>query len=320
MTTNNRHQPLTAAEQEVLLPKLVDRGLEVIDPIYGFIRCPGEHHHTHETRSDHCKVYPNDGRPRLYCVHHSCKAEIDAANQKLLALHAKPTSSESSAERRERIKREVAEQKEQATFALRLKRALPDIVREHAWPHAEIATNTPTDLPPGDHWKLLLVALFGDQDVIWCGRDEKDSGPGHESRFRPVAEWKDERTCPGPLTCPHPFKPGSCSRSNDNVIEPRYLIVESDSLSKDEIGAVFRWIEVKIGLRLRAVVDTGSRSLHGWFAYPPPDLFDDLKIILPLLGCDGKMFTLSQPCRLPSHPNPKTNNMQTLLYLTGYLA
>ena len=315
MNANSRLS-LSEAEVATILPMLDACGIDAIDLKRGFVACPGEHRHTHETRPGHCLVYPNDGRPRLYCTHQSCNAEIDAANKQLFALHSKPMASESYAERRERVKREAAEKQAQATVALRLKHALPDIVREHSWPHAEIAAHTPTDLPSEDHWKLLLVALFRDEDVIWCGRDEKDSGPGHEDRFRPVAEWMSERTCPGPLVCPHPFRPGSCSRSNDNVVEPRYLIVESDHLSKDEIGAIFRWIEAKIGLRLKAVVDTGSRSLHGWFEYPPPALLDDLKLILPLLGCDGKMFTLSQPCRLPSHANPKTGNMQRLLYYT----
>ena len=312
----NARLSLSDAEVAIILPMLDACGVDTIDLKRGVVACPGEDRHTHETRPGHCLVYPNDGRPRLYCTHQSCKAEIDVANQRLFALRAKPAASESSAERQKRLKREAAEQQEQATLALRLKRALPDILREYAWPHAEIAANTPTNVPPEDHWKLLLVALFRDEDVIWCGRDERDSGPGHEDRFRPVAEWMHERSCPGPLVCPHPFKPGTCSRSNDNVVEPRYLIVESDHLSKGQVGAIFRWIEAKIGPRLRAVVDTGSKSLHGWFEYPAPAVFDDLKVILPLLSCDGKMFTLSQPCRLPSHANPKTGNMQTLLYYT----
>ena len=102
---------------DLVLPMLEACGVEPIDLKQGFVTCPGEHLHTHETRPGHCLVYPNGGRPRLYCTHHSCKAEIDAANRKLLALHAKPTSSESSAERRERIKREALEQKEQRTDA-----------------------------------------------------------------------------------------------------------------------------------------------------------------------------------------------------------
>ena len=151
MTPDNRHRQLTSAEQDALLPKLASCGIEVIDLLYGFVRCPGELLHTHETLSTHCKVYPNDGRPRLYCTHQSCKAEIEDANRRLGALHVKPRATESYAERRERIRREEREKREKELMVRRLRCALPDIVREHAW------LSRPLHLPASVQARYLLA-------------------------------------------------------------------------------------------------------------------------------------------------------------------
>jgi len=64
------------------------------------------------------------------------------------------------------------------------------------------------------------------------------------------------------------------------------------------VGAVFRWLSVGCGLKLVAIVDTGGKSLHGWFEFEE-DLLTDLKLVLPAYQCDPKLFTPSQPVRLP---------------------
>lgn len=92
----------------------------------------------------------------------------------------------------------------------------------------------------------------------------------------------------------------------------RYLVVESDSLTKDQVGAIFRWLDQAVDLSLRAVVDTAGKSLHGWFEFPTPDALTELKIMLPALGCDSKMFGSSQPCRLPG--GLRNGHIQKLIY------
>ena len=71
----------------------------------------------------------------------------------------------------------------------------------------------------------------------------------------------------------------------------------SDSLAKLEVLAVFNWM--RAFARLRAVLDTGGKSLHGWFDFPAEQELRELRVILPALGCDPALFTASQPCRLP---------------------
>ena len=84
-------------------------------------------------------------------------------------------------------------------------------------------------------------------------------------------------------------------------------------MDRNGIAAVFHWIRTKVGLPLRAIVDTAGKSLHGWFDYPPAAELDDLRIVLPELGCDPKMFGASQPCRMPGAL--RDGKMQTLIFL-----
>jgi hypothetical protein len=59
-------------------------------------------------------------------------------------------------------------------------------------------------------------------------------------------------------------------------------------------------------LNLRAIVNSGNKSLHGWFDQPTKAQLEQLKIILPAWGFDRAMFTPSQPCRLAGVVRPDT--------------
>jgi hypothetical protein len=94
----------------------------------------------------------------------------------------------------------------------------------------------------------------------------------------------------------------------------RFLVVESDTLAKDQVGAVFKWLRDKVGLDLVAIVDTAGKSLHGWFRYPAHEFeVEELKLVLPALQCDPKLFTPSQPVRLPGAL--RDGKRQKLVYL-----
>ena len=173
-----------------------------------------------------------------------------------------------------------------------------------------------------DDWRLLL-RLFAPDDVIWIGESPKESA-GQDAdaarkeycatRFRRASDWLKESSAPGLFTCPSTFKSGSHSRCNDNAVHRRFLVVESDTLDRDQVCAVFHWIEQFT--KLRAIVDTAGRSLHGWFEVPPDSTMDELKIILPVFGCDPALFKQAQPCRLPGAVRTdRESKIQSLLYL-----
>jgi hypothetical protein len=102
------------------------------------------------------------------------------------------------------------------------------------------------------------------------------------------------------------------------VLQKKFLVIESDILNKSQMGSVIAWC--RQFMRLRAIVDTGGKSLHGWFDQPEPEIESELKLILPNLGRRGEQETLdsalfkpSQPCRLPG--KTRGGKIQSLLYL-----
>jgi len=274
--------------------------VEWLDDNEGLVHCPGEAAHTAHNGKRDCMLYLTPV-PTLTCFHASCRDAVEAKNKELrraLAgaadLNAKPRKV--SAEEKARI----AEWKRKEDIRRRAANSKELILREWAWPYADILAQSPTKLPDNHSadWRSLM-GLFNDADVIWTG-DIYDSGKEeHADRFRTKEQWLQLDYAPGQFTCPATFKSGSFARSNENVVARRFLVVESDELTRDQVGGIFRWLSEKVRLNLRAIVDTAGKSLHAWFDYPAQDVVGDLKLVLPQLGCDPKLFTTSQPVRLP---------------------
>ncbi len=104
----------------------------------------------------------------------------------------------------------------------------------------------------------------------------------------------------GNYTCGSSFKAGSYQRTNENLNGHRFLVVESDVLSRDEVGAVFAHLRRRLHYGLHCIVDTGGKSLHAWFDAPRSKVLEDrLKVGLEVFWCDPKVFTYSQPVRVP---------------------
>jgi hypothetical protein len=278
----------------------------------GYCECPGRHQHTSGDGRRDCKVYL-DRVPTVYCLHASCASSLTRKNAELreaIRTGQPNTQPELS----------VREQKRLAQARLRCERlrtraakSLPTILRQHDWPLDKIKQASPVRIPEARHEQTqLLLRAFATEDTVWIG-DRKDSGQQcHAVCFKTAAEWLTVGEIDGPLVCPVSFKPGSVSRSNDNVLQRRFLVVESDLLGKDEVGAVFRWLQTAVELPLVAIVDTAGKSLHAWFRWQNEDELDDFKLVLPALQCDPKLFTASQPVRLPG--GLRDDRVQSLVY------
>lgn len=112
------------------------------------------------------------------------------------------------------------------------------------------------------------------------------------------------------------FKPGSFRRSNENCNGQRFLVVESDTLAKDEVGAVFAYLNRRLRYRLHCIIDTAGKSLHAWFDAPRNKVLETrLKAGLMAFGCDPKVFTYSQPVRVPGAW--RDGKLQRLVWLEG---
>ena len=303
------------------------------DGTTGFCRCPGEGRHSHPTHTHDCRV-TLDGAPTIYCFHTSCFADVEAANKALRSAAGKASKgaktefkrTEPTPEEMERHRQQIVREHLKARAAA----GLTEILKAFEFGPADFWDLSPVRLldDPADDWRLLLQ-LFEPEDVLWiggkydsCGEDalelKKESCRRH---FRPVSDWLRMPNAPEQFTCPCAFRSGTHSRCNEAVTHRCYLVIESDLLSKDEMSAVINWC--RQFMRLRAIVDTGGKSLHGWFDAPPSEVEAELKIILPNLGrgAEGKptldpaLFKLAQPCRLPGAWREPGKIRQALLYL-----
>ena len=321
MSANPNNSP-SGLDLEAVLPLLAASGIEVTDPANGLVTCPGmDRHATTNGRRD-CVVYINNGVPRLHCFHQSCRSVRESLNAELYRL-AKRRGNPSWQRVPSKEFREQQQARDDAQMEVERERKLaasmvPAILQEYDWPVSAMLADSPVaiNLPVPQQWCYILE-LFAPYDVIWIGRDKQDSGSlHHQSRFRAADQWLTKASCPGSFICPNAFYAGVHERLIKHVLAPRFLVLESDNvLNRDQVGAVFRWVEACLSLQLRAVVDSGNKSLHGWFEYPPPEVFQKVRRWLPDMGCDPALFTLNQPCRLPGAWRSDTQRYQRLLYL-----
>ncbi len=329
----------------------------------GYCRCPGADLHTNKSapRRDRpgrdCRVYlePSDRNPRgvpsIRCVHTSCQQVVEETQHRLRSeiakyelKRAKDAGYEMPAPRRKRRTREEIERekadRQRAALAIRSQLALDRIVAEE-WHRAdmwEASDEIPED--PLDQARALL-SLFRPGDIVWCGEhkdtisleDQKDPKECWRLErvkatrpFRRALEWIEQAELPGPRICPSSFKAGLLARSNESVLARRFIVVEHDQLSIAQQSAALRWLWKECGLKLRAIVFTGGKSLHGWFECPSPMQLEELQIILcgfkrpgegliGGMGFDPATFVPSQTYRVPGWPHDNTGNLAELWFL-----
>jgi hypothetical protein len=258
-----------------------------------------------------------DRIPTIHCVHASCAAEVQKATRALRAAILNPNEDAGfvppALTPEDKVR--LAKRNRDERLRVRAMKSLPTILKNYHWTYDEILNDSPVHVKgdPANHWHLLLRRLIP-SDVVWIGNIRDSGSPECASNFKTVADWLSYERPPGNFICPNAFKNAVCTRSNDNVVALRCLVVESDVLNKNEVGAIFRWL-MACGLNLVAVVDTGGKSLHGWFDYAHCEpVLDELRLLLPAMKCDPKLFTPSQPVRLPGVV--RDGKMQRLVYLT----
>lgn len=250
----------------------------------------------------------------MYCFHQNCQTEIDQANYDIRAAwrYFQP---EASAEEKQALLEASSRKHELESRALAAK---PTILASFAWnPFGSLELPMPKQF---ELWK----SLWEPGNVIWCGE------PHHSGEFfhRGYFTTAEEAGLRGHFTCASHFRSGTYSRANSSVLATPFLIVEGDQMIGEKIEtdehrvknklaccAVFNWLRKEMGLALRCVVDSGNKSAHGWFNMPDRKTFDQLKVMLPILGCDPAMFKPSQPARVPGI-HRENSRPQQLIYFS----
>jgi hypothetical protein len=291
--------------------------------VSGFCHCPGEAMHTHRTGKKDCRVNI-DGAPTVFCFHASCIAAVSEANARLRRdLGASPWElrlpsgqvlrsgelmrSDGTVSRRapSTINHQLSTASERTllqSLRMHASRFRPELFQFFQWPFAQILEDSPllvAERDPEDQFRTWLK-LWPACSTVWIGDVFSSGRPEHRTHFRPVADWYQIGPVMGNYTCGSSFKPGSYRRSNENLDGHRFMVVESDTLGHDEIGAVFAFLQRRLHYEMHCIIDTAGKSLHGWFQSPPNKILENrLKAGLEEFGCDPKVFTYSQPVRVP---------------------
>ncbi len=302
--------------------------------VSGHCRCPGEALHTSRTGAKDCRVSV-DGAPTIFCFHASCIAAVAEANRRLRReigatpweitlpgggvlrsgdvlqsggevlprpLAWRPMGSTSPWPSPQSGEGKAQERVLLETVRVMAERFRGDMLARFHWPVADILSASPlqvSERDPDDQFRTWLK-LWPAHCHVWVGDVFSSGKPEHRTHFRPVSDWYQIGPVLGNYTCGSSFKPGSFQRSNENLNGHRFLVIESDTLGKDEVGAVFAYLRRRLRYRLHCIIDTGGKSLHAWFDAPRNKVLESrLKAGLVAFGCDPKVFTYSQPVRVP---------------------
>jgi len=175
----------------------------------------------------------------------------------------------------------------------------------------------------------FLRCLFGMLDRVWLGGIYDSGKPHHAPNFKQVYEWMSVPMLPSRCAA-GTFKKGSHQRSQGNVRTNPLIVIESDNMqgfnpatpsekeaNKASSFALIQYLRDKWKLNLRAVVDTGNKSLHAWFDHPSSHIMDCLIDMAWSHHIDEGLLTHCQalPLRMPGCIHEKTNIRAELLYL-----
>jgi hypothetical protein len=271
-----------AAEQ--LLGKI-----EWINETEGFCQCPGVEFHTTDNKRKDCKIMI-DGAPTIKCQHSSCNPVTFDYNRKIRSLFGRidKANNPSGNYRPSNIVPFNSPSDIADNTAKALRDRLHDISKGRL-------CDTPSPIPDTVKGQFHAhLSLFEDSEWIWHG-DTYNSTAAH---IRPAKAWRSYSNPIGQFISHSSFKPDSEGRKNENIDEVKYLVAESDDLTKEQQMGIFAYFRDWCGWDLRMVIDTGGKSLHAWFHWP--DNLNDyqIKAILKALDCDEKLLTPSQPSRV----------------------
>ena len=281
---------------------------------FGSCECPGANRHTKPGKT--ARVYIDDPA-NINCFHRSCRREVEQVSKEL----RKRIGTEELGAGFVYVPTE-ADQKElefRANLELVEREAAEELqtILKHQIDVRQLRALSPVQLKgkEEDDWRLLL-RVFRPEHRVWIG-EKWDSGHEWNVRnFRLVSDWLKCKRAPGHLICPSYFTAGSINRSKTNVESRLFLIVESDDLGLTDQTTLL--MHLAGSLSLRAIVHSGRRSLHGWFATPAGWSDAERRIFKARLRgyqCDPTGVEPHQPCRLPGITHPDTGRWQKLCYL-----
>ncbi|MDB4438246.1 CHC2 zinc finger domain-containing protein [bacterium] len=182
---------------------------------------------------------------------------------------------------------------------------------------------------PEESVSAFVNNLFPAEAIIWMGEPYDSRQERHRKNFKRTRDWLKQTSLPQRIAA-GTFQPGSFSRTKENLKTSPFVIIESDDLighkptnagerneNKALSYALAGYCQHELGLHLRAVIDTGNKSLHLWFDRPPLKALEAVRTLAPGLRIDTGLLDscATAPLRMPGCIHEKTNIPSTLLYL-----
>lgn len=215
-----------------------------------------------------------------------------------------------------------------------MKSALPVLEKIFEWTPADVSVDSPQSVDNrvvSEDPRWFLQSMFHKDAQLWVGETYDSGEERHASQWRTCGEISNisNPRMVGPFTTPATWPVGCFSRSGANVLESPYVVLDFDEYNgkkpatpaevetlKARARAIINWLRCEQRWKLAAIIDTGNKSLHAWFHSVPPDILDSLRTVRKVLGIDDALLGKpSQPCRLPGHPHPKSQNLSRVLWL-----
>ncbi len=156
---------------------------------------------------------------------------------------------------------------------------------------------------PLEEWRWLLQILFSPEDLIWVG-GRYDSRHDNFQLLKDIVRLervneplKRERDC----FALGRFRLGAQGRRTEYLLGCDYILIECDELigkkaespeerelNKLQNASIIQWLSSYEDMTLRAVYDTGGKSLHSIWDKPSERVLKLLKDYCSPLGIDGQ--------------------------------
>lgn len=159
------------------------------------------------------------------------------------------------------------------------------------------------------------ISLFAPNDLIWIAKHVTHV---QYPFFNETQTWLENLPIKyGTYITASSYKSKYGTRKGINIEKNKYIVLEHDRMSKDEVAKMFMRTQKK-GMKLVAVVDSGNKSIHGWI--PNDDRAGYWKKFYLIHNFCSAAMKDNQPIRLAGgtryfEEEGKNPAIQKLLYL-----
>jgi hypothetical protein len=171
------------------------------------------------------------------------------------------------------------------------------------WSLKEASEDSPIKGPEKLSPEQILSMIFGPSDLLVSGVVDRFA-------VKPCEQWVveggvSEQVVPNPNRIAFgKTKKGSTSAHCRDAVGPRHFLViefDDEELGHDRQATLIRFLRDVAGGRLRMLVDSGGKSLHGWFQASPCEAVNwSFMRLACRLGADPRMWLPEQFARTPN--------------------